>query len=55
MKLNSDKEYVKETIEAIKNNGGFCCCKLDRVPENKCKCKDMRENQICCCDLYVND
>lgn len=55
MKLNPDKEYVKEIIEAIKNNNGFCCCKLDKILDNKCKCKEMREKQICCCDLYVND
>ena len=45
IKLNPDKEYVKEIRQAIKENDGFCCCKLLKTIENKCPCLDFRENK----------
>ena len=33
-----DKEKVKEIRDAIKANSGFCPCKIEKIPENKCMC-----------------
>lgn len=33
-----DKEKVEEIRNAIKTNGGYCPCKIEKIPENKCMC-----------------
>jgi hypothetical protein len=40
---NSDKEFLKEMIEAIKANDGYCPCSLEKTPETKCMCRDFIE------------
>lgn len=57
--LNPDKDYVKEIKQDLKGNNGFCPCKLVHIPENKCPCKDFKEQQkagrpgACTCGLYL--
>lgn len=56
IKYNEDKEFVKEMKRQLKNNNGYCPCKLDKTPDTKCMCKDFREQTeagYCCCGLYV--
>ena len=53
--INPDAEFVKGLRRRIKNNSGFCPCRLEKIPDNKCPCKDFRENGECCCGLYVRD
>lgn len=55
IKLNPDKDYVNQVRQAIKDNQGYCCCKLLKISENKCPCLDFREKQECCCELYINE
>ena len=55
MKLNPDKILVNNIKKALKANGGFCPCSLIKDNEHKCPCKDMRENNVCHCGLFVND
>lgn len=52
--LNPDGELVKEIISALKANDGFCPCKLDRTPENKCPCEEFRTEGHCHCKLYMD-
>ena len=52
LRINPDKEFVKEMREKIKENSGYCPCLLDKNEDTICPCKDMRENQICHCGLY---
>jgi ferredoxin-thioredoxin reductase catalytic subunit len=33
----------------------YCPCKVKRIKDNICPCKDMREKQECYCGLYVKD
>lgn len=40
---NPDTEYAAEVRRLIKNNNGYCPCKLDKNADTKCKCKDFRE------------
>ena len=57
--LNPDKEIVKSVREGLKATGGYCPCRLERTPENKCMCQEFR-SQIadpdfegyCHCMLY---
>lgn len=52
--VNSDEELVSEIRKALKENDGYCPCRLEKIPENKCMCKDFLEqkNGLCHCGLY---
>ncbi len=57
--LNSNKEIVETVKKGLERTGGYCPCKLEHIPENKCMCEEFR-NQIkdpdfegyCHCMLY---
>lgn len=53
--LNSDGEYVKEIRQKLKENDGYCPCRLVKTEDTKCMCKEFREQEegICHCGLYV--
>ena len=53
--LNPDTEFVKGLKKRIKSNSGYCPCKLEKKPENKCPCSEFRENSDCSCGLYIKD
>jgi len=40
---NPDFEHAAKVIKAIKDNNGYCCCKLDKTPDTKCMCKEFSE------------
>ena len=57
--LNTDEEIVKTVREGLKQTGGYCPCKLEHVPDNKCMCKEFRDQiadpnfeGFCHCMLY---
>ena len=43
VRLNEDAEVVKAVKEGLKRTGGYCPCRLQRTEENKCICKEFRE------------
>lgn len=56
---NPDKDLVKEIRSKIKENNGHCACAIVFNDDNKCICKEFRE-QIdggiegeCHCGLYI--
>ena len=56
---NPDKEFVKEFREKLKDNDGYCPCRITKNENTKCMCKEFRE-QIergeeghCHCGLYL--
>ena len=54
--VNSDKELVESIRKKIKENGGYCPCRLQKTPDTKCICKEFLEQQeegICHCGLYT--
>lgn len=59
VKLNENEEIVQAVRQGLKQNGGYCPCRLEKTEENKCICKEFR-NQIadpnfegyCHCMLY---
>ena len=53
--VNPDDVFVKGLRKRIKQNNGYCLNKRDKVPENKCPCKEFRENGECSCGLYIKD
>ena len=43
VRLNEDAEMVKTIRDGLKRTGGYCPCRLERTEENKCICKEFRE------------
>lgn len=59
VKLNPDAEMVKVIREGLEHTGGYCPCRREHTPENKCMCKEFREQiadpdfeGFCHCMLY---
>ena len=59
VRLNEDKDVVRQIKEGLKAKGGYCPCRLDKSEENKCICKEFREQiadpefeGYCHCMLY---
>ena len=53
--VSKDKEHVSAIREALKQNEGYCPCRLFRDEDSKCMCKEFREQQtpgLCHCGLY---
>ncbi len=56
---NTNAEVVKTIEEGLKQKDGYCPCRLEKIPENKCMCKEFRDQikdpsfeGFCHCMLY---
>lgn len=59
IRFNQDKELVAQLKEGLKRKDGYCPCRIAKVPENKCMCKEFRDQiddpnyeGYCHCMLY---
>lgn len=59
IRLNEDKELVALIKQGLKDKGGYCPCRLERIPENKCMCEEFKAQiadpefeGYCHCMLY---
>ena len=59
IKLNSNQEVVDTIKQGLKERDGYCPCRIEKIPENKCICKEFREQMedpdfegYCHCMLY---
>lgn len=52
---NPDREYAADVKRRVKDNGGFCPCRLVKNAYTKCMCKEFREQKsgMCHCGLYI--
>ncbi len=57
--FNTDEEIVQSIKEGLERTGGYCPCRLERIDDNKCMCKEFREQikdpdfeGYCHCLLY---
>ena len=52
--LNEDHEVVALIRKGLKERNGFCPCRVEDIPDNKCICKEFREQGLglCHCGLY---
>lgn len=62
VRLNEDRETVKRIKEGLKRTGGYCPCRLQRTPENKCICEEFKKQiqdpnfeGYCHCRLYYKE
>lgn len=59
VRLNDNKELVAKIKEGLEKKGGYCPCRLERTEDNKCICREFREQMAdpdfegyCHCMLY---
>lgn len=57
--LNPDAEIVATVREGLKMTGGYCPCRREHIEDNKCMCREFREQiadenfeGFCHCMLY---
>lgn len=57
--LNPNKEVVKTVKEGLKQTGGYCPCRRDKIKENICMCEEFKKQiadpdfeGFCHCMLY---
>ena len=62
VRFNEDKEIVQMVKDGLKHTGGYCPCRMERSEENKCICKEFREqiadpnfSGYCHCMLYYKE
>ena len=55
IKLSEDKELVSEIKQKLKENDGYCPCRLTKTEDTKCPCKEFREQESgeCHCGIYI--
>lgn len=55
VKLNDDQELVKEIRKKLKENDGYCPCRIEKTEDTKCMCKEFKEQKVgeCHCGLFV--
>lgn len=55
IKPNPNKEEFNRILVAVKNNDGYCPCRIKKTEDTRCMCKEFREQieeGFCHCGLY---
>lgn len=55
IKVTDNVELRDEIRQKLKENNGYCPCRLEKIQENKCMCKEFIEQPNlgpCHCGLY---
>lgn len=62
IKENSDASIVQMIREGLAKTGGYCPCRREKTPENKCICQEFRDQikdpdfeGYCHCMLYYKE
>ena len=42
IKLNPNKEVVNQIKQGLKAKGGYCPCRVQKLPEYKCICDEFK-------------
>ena len=60
--FNPDEKITNALRNAVKKKDGYCPCRLDKVEDNYCMCKEFREQiddpnfeGFCHCRLYYKE
>lgn len=53
--ISNNTNLVNEIRQKLKDNNGYCPCKLVKNADTKCMCKEFRdmEEGECHCGLYI--
>ena len=59
VEFNKNEEVVNAIKKGLEMNGGYCPCRREKTEDNKCMCKEFREQikdpdyeGYCHCMLY---
>ena len=59
VRLNEDEEMVAMIRRGLKERGGYCPCRLEETEDNRCVCREFRDQiadpdfeGYCHCMLY---
>lgn len=57
IKVIADVDYAAEVRRKIKENDGYCPCKLIKNDDTRCMCKEFLEMEegACHCGLYIKE
>ena len=62
IRFNENQEVVDTVKAGLERTGGYCPCRLERTEENKCMCREFREQikdpdfeGFCHCLLYYKE
>ena len=62
IRLNEDASVVKMIKDGLQETGGYCPCRVERIEDNKCMCKEFKEQiaepdyeGYCHCMLYYKE
>ena len=62
VRFNENEEIVKRVKEGLKQKGGYWPCRIGKLEENKCMCKEFRDQiadpefeGYCHCMLYYKE
>ena len=57
IRMNSDTEKANKILNTIRNNDGYCPCKIIKNEDTKCMCKEFRDIKegTCHCGLYIKE
>ena len=59
IRQTEDKDLLQEILKQLKENDNFCPCSLTRTVDDKCMCKNFRdqierkEQGECSCGRYI--
>lgn len=60
--FNKNRELVAKVQEGLKRTGGYCPCRLARTEENRCMCREFKDQiadpdyeGYCHCRLYYKE
>lgn len=59
VRYNEDKQIVENIKKGLEKKDGYCPCRLEKIEDNKCMCKEFRDQindpnfeGYCHCMLY---
>lgn len=62
IRYNEDQQVVERVKAGLKRTGGYCPCRLQRTEDNRCMCREFREQisdpdfeGYCHCMLYYKE
>ena len=62
VRFNEDKKLVELLKEGLRKKDGYCPCRLEKTEDNKCMCREFREQVAdknfegyCHCMLYYKE
>ena len=62
VRLNHDRAVVEKLLAVLEKKGGYCPCRLKKIPENMCICEEFRQQiadpefeGYCHCQLYYKE